>query len=242
MIPSCARILVGHADEAFRRRHLRRPLEREEVLRLPEPAGLQQFRVVGRVVRHHHVRRRIEPVHEQPALLVGGEAHGPDDLLEPAPPGPVPRRSDERRRDARVVDRLEEPEVADLATVERVVVPVLDGGDPPDDLALPAGQEEGHLGVTEERIVRRVQELVPLHDERGNPERVVLVQLEREPDEAVLLEPRRDQGDFDVLGGLGDLGDVRNDDRSGGHGGVLAWGGRVRRPADCRSNSAGGGT
>jgi len=57
--------------------------EGEQVLGLPETQTLDEGRVVARVVRHHERRIHVEPLDEQPALVVAGRVHRAKDVIQP---------------------------------------------------------------------------------------------------------------------------------------------------------------
>ena len=77
----------------------------EQVLGLPEAGVLHQLHVVGRVVRHHDGGRRVEPVHQEPALVVDRERGGAPHGVEAAGAEPGGRGVEERVGDGLVVVR-----------------------------------------------------------------------------------------------------------------------------------------
>ena len=60
-----------------------------QVHRLVEAGGLDEFRIVARVVGHHDHRRAVPSVHQQADLLVGGEVGRATDAGHPTLPRPV---------------------------------------------------------------------------------------------------------------------------------------------------------
>jgi len=84
--------------------HPRQPIERalvdvhvvrDQILRLPKPLRSDEIDIVARIVGHHEYRRGIEAIHQQPAFIVGGWIHRPED----APRALLPRPG---------IDRLEQ--------------------------------------------------------------------------------------------------------------------------------------
>jgi len=88
-----------------------------QILDLAKVRPLQQARVVGRVVRHHQRRRRIETRDEQATLLVHGESDGTTQRCHATPPDPVACRAQQLGGNGRIVDTLEEAEETDAVAV-----------------------------------------------------------------------------------------------------------------------------
>ena len=77
------------------------------------------------------------------------------------------------------------------------------GGDPPDRLAVALGEEVLGLGVLEERVLRAVEELHPLEDQRRHPLRAVAMELERDLDEPLQVAAAADWP-YDKVGHRGE--------------------------------------
>jgi hypothetical protein len=156
---------------------------RDEVLRLREAVPLDQIGVPWRVIRHHHDRRRVEPLHEQPAFLVHGETGRPSHDRQPARCEPRRDGGEQRGRDLGLALALEESEESRSVVVLGEVRIVLDGRDPPHDLSrVVPRQKELDLGVLMKRVVlvEHVRDIAP---ERRDPERIVAIQPVRQLDE-----------------------------------------------------------
>ena len=180
----------GHAAlQALRRRAaVVLTVVREEVHRLAEAVALDQPLIVGRVVRHHDEGRAIEAADQQPDVVVDRQVLGPANQLHPFRAEERRRRVEERSRHLLAVDRLEQPEEAGLLAVARHVRVVHDRRDAPGDVAARVAREEQlHVGVLEERVLRRIQEILPLHEQRRHPVRVSAIDGPGEADEMLLL-------------------------------------------------------
>jgi hypothetical protein len=128
-------------------------------------------------------RRPVEPGHEQPALVVGREAHGPDEPVAVALQHPRRGGVDERAGGLLVVLALEPAEEPPPVALELPEVAIDVGGDPPHDAAVPLGQEVLRLGVLEERVAPAVELLADEQAQRRDPVRLVPVQAVRQVDE-----------------------------------------------------------
>ena len=181
-----ARQPLRHRDVAIL---LDRPGRPSRSLALREAGALEQRDVVRRVVRHHERGRGVEPVHQEPALVVDGEGGGPSQHVVAAGAAPAGGRVEERVGHGLVVDGLEEAEEADPVAVGLVVQAVADGGDAADDLAVALGQEVLGLGVLEEGVLLAGEEQLHVPTQRRDPERVPRVEPVGQVDEALEVSP-----------------------------------------------------
>lgn len=118
-----------------------------DVLGLLEPVGLDQLRIVGRVVGHHDDRRAVVAVDEGADLLVDVHVHRAAHDLAAARSQPVARRVEQGVGHLLIADDLKLPEKADRLVPDLRMGLVGDGGDGADRLAVAQGAEELDLGV-----------------------------------------------------------------------------------------------
>ena len=124
----------------------------------------------------------VESLNQGPHLVIGSEVHRTQEGVHTPPPQPVAGRPEEGGGGFRVIDRVEEPEMAGPGGVKVVVVAVDVGADTSEGFAIGgAHQEEGRLGVGEEGVFRRVEEASPLHLQVGDVKLRVTVEAEGEP-------------------------------------------------------------
>ncbi len=160
-----------------------------DVHRLAEAGPFYETPVVRPRVGHHDHRRRVEAFHEEPHLLVDGEAEGPASRLHAALPEPAFGCPQEGLGRLGVVLRFEEAEEAGALLVEAIVLAVDLGGDASDHLSVAVGQEELVVGVLEEGVRLGVKPLTLQIEQRRHPVRVVLIQAEGELHESIEVTP-----------------------------------------------------
>ena len=167
----------------------------EEVHRLLHALALEQPLVVGRLPRFTDQRALVEPLDEDPALVVEGEVGRADHALAALGAKPLLGRAEQRVRCLGVVLELEEAEPAPLRLVE-VVVGMVDmrayAAHGVRSRAVRAGaprEEVLRLAVAEERVHAAVEEEPTLDLERGHPLGMVSMQAERQVDEVPQVAP-----------------------------------------------------
>ncbi len=169
------------------RQHVDVAPEGIQVLRLAETVSLDEPRVVRRVVGHHERRRQVEPVDQQPELVVQRRIGRPA-KAEDVPLGePPPRRVEQAVGRLLVVGALEEPEEPPPLSEALDVPAVQDRRDPPADLARPVGQKRLDLVPLVERMGAISHQFLLAAAQRGDPVRVVAVQRPRKRQECLLL-------------------------------------------------------
>ena len=116
-----------------------------------------------------------KPSTRQPISSLIEASIGPRTLLHPAGLEPRLGLGEERARDLGVVDGVEEAEEAGVVLVALEVLAVDLRGDAADALAVLVRDEDGALGVLEERVLLRVEPILQVHVERADVVRVVPV-------------------------------------------------------------------
>jgi hypothetical protein len=102
----------------------------------------------------------------------------------------------QRARARRIVDGFEEAEDAGPLRRDLVLPAIVSRGDPPDDLATPAGDEQRDLRVAVPGIDRRIEQPVDVPAQRRHVPGIAAVQMGRHRDEpAAVGAPRRIQRD-----------------------------------------------
>src|SRR5437588_7896726 len=141
-------------------------------------------------------RLELEPLDQDPALVVQLEVHRPDHPLAPSLPEPPFRGFEQRVKHALVVLELQEPEHPPPAVME-VVERVVDlRRDTPHHSTLAPRQEVLGLAVGEVRIQLAGKKQVALELQRRYPGRAFM-QAEREPDERAQFGEAPDGPDLD---------------------------------------------
>ena len=164
---------------------------REPIDLLGESQRLHHGHVVAGVVVHLGGHLAVLPAFgEQTVAVEHAEPLGADDLVQPPGPRPLEERLEQGVGDLRVVDALEEVELAPLQTVMLVVPPVLDGGDAAHVLPIARGDEKVGVGVLVEGVLGLVELALHVDVEGRHPHGIVAVDLEVKADEPVHLRAR----------------------------------------------------
>ena len=140
--------------------------------------------------------RKLKPVDEQAAEVIGRIIDRPHDLVPAQLTKPPGRRLEKGIRNLLIVDRLEHPEATDVGLMERVVLWIIARHDPPDDFTATPRQKKGGIAVLVKRMFLPIKELLPLNQERRDPGRVTGIDSPWEFDEGVAFGTRTDTNDF----------------------------------------------
>ena len=115
----------------------------------------------------------------------------------PALTAPLRRGGQQRIGDTLIVDALEEAKEPYLVVVGLVMESVADGGNSPDYLVAPLGDEVLGFGVVEERVFRAGEHDAHVPTQRRDPERVPRVQPVGKVNEPAEVPVGSDRADRD---------------------------------------------
>src|SRR6184192_889146 len=166
-----------------------RARERDQILGFGETVALMQGHVVRGVVRHHDGGRGIEPVDQQPTIVVDRRVHRSAHHPEVLPREPPGGRVEQGIRHRLLVHALEEAIESHPIAMLAVMGVVLDGRDAADWAAVPDGEEILRFGVLEEGILARREEGPDVHPQLRHPQWVAAVQVVRKADEPLQTAP-----------------------------------------------------
>jgi hypothetical protein len=141
-------------------------------------------------------RAQLEPLDQDPDLVVGGEVHRAEESPPAALDQPPLGGTEQSRRHLRVVDRLEEAEHPVVSPLDLVPAAIDLGGDAPDRLAAALGEEVLGLAVLEPGVLASIEELHPLVDQRRHPLRAIAVETERGPRRSASARAGSGRGGF----------------------------------------------
>src|SRR3989454_4168821 len=168
-----------------------RARERDQILGFGEAVALMQGHVVWGVVRHHDGGRSVEPLDQQPTIVVDRwvhrSAHHPE-VLAREPTGGRVEQGIRHRLLVHALEEAVEPHAVPVLAGMRVI---LDGRDAADRAAVPLGDEVAGFGMFEEGILARCEEGPDVHPQLRHPERVAAVQVVRKADEPLQTAPVR---------------------------------------------------
>ena len=168
-------LAVQHALRRRRELKIRIDDVGQQILGLGIALLLDARPVVRQGMAHHHHRRGVEAVHQQPAFLVDGQVERPAHLGHALAAQPVFGGAQQGREHRRVVAGLQQPEITDPLAVRLLVQRVHLRADAADHLVTAPRQPGLPAGVLEQRIAGR-QQLMPLQQQRRHPVRIVPVQ------------------------------------------------------------------
>ena len=158
-----------------------------QILRLAEAVVLDQPLVVGRVVGHHERRRRVEPVDQQPQLVVQRRVGRPAETVDVLIVEPLPHGVEQPVGGFLIVDAVEESEESSAIVVMGDVSLVENRGDPPADLAVAIGQEGLARVPIVERVLPIVDHLLLAAPQRRDPVGIVAVERPRKVEKLFFL-------------------------------------------------------
>ena len=160
----------------------------EQVLRLAIAGGLEERRILPRVVRHHQHRVAVEPVDQQARAFVERWIDRPAQRRPAAALRPCLHRFHQRLCGGGVVG-FEKPEHRDVVAVALVVKTIVDRGDAAGDAMAAPREQQLDVGVGEERILSGRQPLVFGDPQRRHPVRIRRVAIVGVIDEPAELAP-----------------------------------------------------
>jgi hypothetical protein len=133
-------------------------------------------------------RRGIfEPFDEQSADVIRRVINWPDDLVAAFGAEPFCGRFEERRRDRRVVNRLEKTEATDIGAMIGIIVWIITGHDPANDFSPAAGKKQRSIAMLVERVLSSIEKLFALDQEWGHPSWIKAIDFPGKLDEGITL-------------------------------------------------------
>jgi hypothetical protein len=147
-------------------------------------------------------RGSVPPLDQHPVSVLPVQVERAAQGIEVSLPGPVRHPLQQALGYPYIFEVLEKTEDAFPTVVLGVYYLVLPGADRAYRLSIAPGGEKLRLPALEECPLPGIDGFRPLREERGNPQRIVAVDLPGEGEKPPFVPPGSDQADFDSTHGL----------------------------------------